>query len=531
MKFIFLPIITLLVYLPAIMGGFIWDDDAFLTANPLIQASNGLYYFWFSTLAPDYFPLTSTTLWLEWRLWGGWPLGYHLVNVLLHAGTSVIIWRILCFLKIPGAWGAALFFSIHPVNVESVAWITQRKNTLALFFYMSSLLFYLPTLVSSRKLKWHYWMALLCFGLALLSKSASVMLPAVMLVLLWWKDNFHKKALIRIIPFGALAVFFSLVTIWFQYKRISDHTIVRTDDFYARLAGAVRAVWFYLGKALYPVKLNFVYASKTIESGLFPILMFIFISVLTVILIRYRALLMTWLCYCLTLLPVLGFLNIYFMRYALVADHWQYFALPGLLAFCCALGTHLFRNYQTTGRAIAVIIAVLLCLGTWQRCRVFSSSENLWQDVLSKNPHALLAHNNLGLELNDQGRSQEAASHLRMAIQIAPQDTLYYNNLGVILTGQGKYQEALEILEQALKINPDNPNTYYNISKVLTLCGKLGLAIDNLYEALRISPRSDNSRGAWLVHKTLGELWLLQGSHTRAEYHFKLAGKSAQNFF
>ena len=169
--------VTCLAYIPALRGGFVWDDAELITNNPMVRSENGLSGFWFTTEAIDYYPLTSTVFWLEWRLWAGHPFGFHLVNVLLHAANAVLVWLILRRLRIPGAWLAGLLFAIHPVNAESVAWISEHKNTLSMLFFASAILLYLK--FDAEKRWGPYILALAAFLLALLAKTAVVMLPPV----------------------------------------------------------------------------------------------------------------------------------------------------------------------------------------------------------------------------------------------------------------------------------------------------------------------------------------------------------------
>ena len=395
---------VIIVYLPVWHAGFIWDDDTFLVNNPLIKLSNGLYQFWLTTRAPDFFPLTSTTLWLEWRLWGMNPLGYHAVNVLLHALSAVLIWRVLTHLRIPGAWLAAALFAVHPVNVESVAWITERKNTLAMLFYVMSLLYYLR-FEDTDRWRW-YGMALGSFVLALLSKTAVVPLPIVLLGLAWWqRDRISSRDVRLTLPFFGVALLLGLITIWFQSHNAIGSDIIRADSFWSRLAGAGWAIWFYLYKALLPVNLIFVYPKWQIDATkLLSYVPLLLLPAVAVVLWRYRkgwgkAWLFGLGYFVVMLLPVLGFRDIYFMRYSLVADHWQYFSIMGPIGLAAAgitwASDRLQKRNIFLGPIFSSILLLVLGVLTWRQTCNYSDIETLWDMTIARNPACVLARNDL----------------------------------------------------------------------------------------------------------------------------------------
>jgi hypothetical protein len=247
-------------YFPALSGGYLLDDNEYLANCPANQASDGLYRIWCTSELNDYYPVTNTTLWLEWRLWGLNPTGYHVTNLLLHIAAALLLWAVLRKLAIQGSYLAALLFTVHPVNVESVAWIAQRKNTLAIVFFLLSIFWYLRDegARGERRVGRWYWLSLLAFILAVLSKGSVVILPLVLLLVVWWRQGrISRWDVLRSSPFFLLAAVWTPVIIWFLTH--GSETAVRHASFVQRILGAGGVVWFYLSKSLVPINLIFVY--------------------------------------------------------------------------------------------------------------------------------------------------------------------------------------------------------------------------------------------------------------------------------
>jgi protein O-mannosyl-transferase len=458
-------ITTLLSYWPAIDGDFIWDDDTFLTRNQLIHADDGLYRFWFTSEAPDYFPLTSTSLWLEWRLWGMNPTGYRVINIVLHAVSSILIWLVLKRLKIPGARVAAIIFALHPVNVESVAWITQRKNALSLPFYLLSIFLYLKS-TEDDKYRW-YVLSLVAFLLSLFSKTSTIMLPLVLLGTAWWLKGFiHRRDLLLTTPFFFFSALLGSITVWFQSQRSIGETVVRDDGILSRSAAAGKAIWFYAFKALAPFNLTFVYPRWEIDASAvhayIPVLLFFAVMILCWCNRRTwaRGMLFGLGYHAATLIPVLGFVNIYFMRYAYVADHWQYTSIIGIIALAVGTVTHLlnrrFPHTNIVHTTLSIFVIVILSVLTWSQSHIYKNPEALWRDTISKNEGAWIAHGGLGHLLAEQNRLDEAGTHFLQVLRIKPDDSTAHFNLGNISILQGRIDDAVVHFKKAILADPQN---------------------------------------------------------------------------
>lgn len=503
-----LILLTVVAYIPVMRAGFIWDDDTLITENRLIKASDGLHRFWFTTESPDYWPLTSTAWWLEWRLWGASPMGYHVVNVLLHAVNAVLVWVILRRLKIPGAWVAALVFGIHPVNVATAAWISEQKNTQSMFFFALAALLYLRFDELGRW-RW-YGLSLVAFLLALLSKAAVVMLPVVLLGCIWWlRGRVRWKDFLCSVPFFVLSAALGLVTIHFQYHhRIALGLSAQSVSLASRFATAGSTPWWYLYKAVLPLGLTAVYPQGRVDASHWVSYVpgVIFAGGLALFWWKRntwgRPLLFGFGYFVVMLFPVLGFFAQSFHRLSPVADHWQYYSIIAPIALVVVAGEWVGRGLSEQGRqwGAALGVAVLMVLGvaTWTRTGVYADAETLWRDNVAKNPDAWVAHYNLATDLQKAGKLQEASEQYAQTLRLRPDYAEAENNLGITLAQAGRVQEGVGHFERALQIDPNLADVHGNLGHALMLLGNEPKAMEHWERALQIKPDSAE------VHYDLG---------------------------
>ena len=523
---------TLVAYLPVLQGQLsLMDDDTYVTNNLLLHSLPGLWQIWFVPGAtPQYYPLTFTSFWVDYHLWGLNPLGYHMVNVLLQALNAVLLWTILRRLGVKGAWLAAAIFALHPVNVESVAWVTERKNLFSGFFYLSSALaclrFWLPNLAAADGRttsvsetaavglgNWKfYWPALFLYLCALLAKTATIALPVAVLLVVWWKrGKVDWRELFPLAPFLVVGMAMGLLTMWVEKHQVQAVGKEWAFSFVERCLVAGRAVWFYLGKLAWPHPLIFIYPRWEISAS--HLLAYLPVLALMVVLFTLWLNRKGWarptlvaLAYFLALLfPVLGFFNVYFFRYSFVADHFQYLAGIGPLTLVAAGISRLFGRFK--GKLAPVLCgALVVVLGalTWRQCGTFADQETLWRTTLARNPDCWVAHNNLAVDLAARGQFNEAIENYRQAVQIDPTLFAVHNNLGLALAGKGRIDEAIENYRQAIQINPNYSAALNNLGNALTTRIQFDEAIENYRRAIQINPNFSealNNLGVALAHK------------------------------
>jgi len=501
-----LVVFTIAAYLPAVKAGFIWDDDDYVTNNQHLFSLPGLARIWFDFSAtPQYYPLVYTSFCFEYRLWRLNPAGYHVVNILLHALGALLLWRLLAQLRLPGAWLAAAIFALHPVHVESVAWITERKNVLSCIFYLASAIAYLKYALepgenetSHTRYLW-YALALILFIAALLSKTVTCTLPAALLVVLWWKrDRLTLRDVRSLIPMFVLSAAAAIITARVEYHHVGAVGDDWSMSIIERFLLAGRITWFYVVKLLWPYPLTFVYPRWLIDSGSWW--QYIYPAMLILIVFKLwrqrdsigKGPLVAGLFYIITLSPTMGFINVYYMRYSFVADHFAYLPSIGLIVLAVAAGVWAVKKYapmlQRGLPASAVCILAALVVLTWRQARAYTDQEALWKDTLSKNPDAWIAHTNLAVVLIKQKRYEEAIQHCNKAIEFEPACAKAYNNRGNARFSIGDHDGALADYAQAIQYDPNNVLAYYNRGTIRKVNGLLDKAIADFSKVVALAP-------------------------------------------
>ena len=519
-------------YQPAWHGGFIWDDDRYITNNPLLTAPDGLRRIWLSLDAPSqYFPLSYTLLRIEHWLWGLNPTGYHWINILLHVANVILVWWVLARLRVPGSLLAATIFAVHPVQVESVAWISEVKNLLMGFFYLMTLLTwveYVDSRGKSRKVL--YAAALVFYFLALAAKSTACTLPAALLLILWFKRKpISLGAILELVPFLVLALGAGSVAVWWEKFHQGTRVLASLPPI-ERLLIASRAIWFYLSKIFWPSNLTFIYPQWKIDVS--DVTGYCWLAAVgALIALTYfarrsfgRGIEVSLLFFVATLAPLLGFIMLYTFRYTYVADHYQYLACIGPIALVSA-GFVKFVDKLRSARWIAWAgaYAIIGCLSvlTFRQSAMYRDMETLWRSTIAKDPGSWMAYNNLGVVELEKGNLDDAINKYERSLELHPDYPEALYNLGSALLQKGRTEDAIKLCEKALKLQPGDVDAHVVLGNALMATRNVDGAINQYRAALNLRPNDSNA------HYNLGLALQQQGKSQEAAREFEKAGDSS----
>lgn len=514
---------TFVVYRPALRGEFIWDDNLYVRENSLVRSPDGLWDIWFDPMAtPQYHPLVFSSYWLEYQRYGIGTFRYHVHNVALHAAAALLLWAVLAQLGVPGGALAAVLFALHPVHLESVAWIAERKNTLSAFFGFAAILAWVRFL-DRRRWGW-YAAALVLYACTLLSKSILCTLPAALLLLAWWKRPEDWRTLIGpLVPFVVLSVAIGYIG-WWREQAYDPPGLPMS--LFERLLIVNRALWFYLAKLVWPVELMVIYPRWDWQVSAWSLaLLGATLGALTLLWVGRqrtgRGPLVAAGFFFVMLFPVLGVVDFNYTQHAFVADHFQYVPSAAPLALAAAAVSIAWRRQvpvlRLTGATLVAAAVVTLGWLSWNGAHTYSSAEVFWRAALAKNPNSWHAHSTFAGVLARRGRYEEAIRHYEQALTIRPDYAQAHNYWGVVLTMQGKYGAALAKYLDALQVDPTKADVHNNAGAVLARQGKWDEAAPYFEAAVRLNPQYFEAYDSW------GIVALRQGKVDEAITHFESA--------
>ena len=491
---------TLIIYAPALTAGFIWDDDIHFTANEAVRRWRGIVDIWTSRAAV-YYPLVLTTGWTLHKVVGFHPGVFHAVTLGLHIANALLLVVLLKRFRIPGAWVAGFLFAWHPMQVESVAWITELKNTQSAFFLFLSLLalhrsgFFTraePDDKTGRR--WHA-AAVALFALALLSKPSVVMIPVALLAVVWWKRGIRRWMDVdALFPFFMLALLASGWTVWEQRYSSGAVGFEWSQGFVERLALSGQIFWFYLRHVIFPYPVMFLYPQWPIETGRLiawlPLAAALGAGGIALwkarSWARYPGLVLFW--FAVLLFPVMGFFNVYFMRYAWVADHFVYLPIISICAGAGAAWAWLAGRQRGAALALAALVLGWCGWSSHQHARTFRDPETLWTAAIEANPNAWMALNNLGLMYAGRGQFTEAERQYEAALASNPRHYEAMHNLGLLRLAETNATAALTYFDQAIALRPDLFIASLNRGKALEQLGKYDEAFVSYERSVELHP-------------------------------------------
>lgn len=499
-----LAAVVAVAYFPATLAGFVWDDAVLLKARP-VRIWDGLRQIWFEPRSMEkyeghYWPVLYTLFWLEHKIWGFAPLGYHIMNLVLHAAASILLWRLLSYLAVPGAFFAALLFAVHPQHVESVAWVIGRKDILAALFFFGATFCYWRFVDHGRRA--HYGAGLGLFIAGLLCKSTVVTLPVTLWIVHWWRrGRVTSGDFLRVLPFLLLGLIITIID-WAEYK---DKEVLTFDyTFIERVLIAARALWFYVYKMLWPLDLAVIYPLWEVS----PTVMLGWASVVAGAGVLFalwhwrarigRGPLAAVLFFAVMLSPVLGFVNFGYMQFSFVADRYQYIACAGMFALLGGIAVHLSARLPQLARRYAlpaaggVVIAALGVL-TWNQTKIYEHAGTFFSHILSYNDEARGVYHNYGDWLLKEGRPEEALAHYEVSRARRPDFDSIPIQMGIAFENLGQPEKAMERYRFALKLNPRSSTAMNNLALLLIKQGEYQQGLDIYRKVVRIDPLYANA--------------------------------------
>ena len=517
--------LALVAHSRSVTNGFIWDDDYYVTQNGALHTLAGLRAIWADPSAtPQYYPLVHTTYWLEYHLWGLEPAGYHAVNVLLHAGSTLLVYQVFRRLGLATAGLAAALFAAHPLGVESVGWITERKNTLSLFFALLAMLAWLeyrfPARDGEMKGGW-LGAAVTLFTLGLLSKTVVSMLVPTLLVVSWWKTGtLTRRDLMGVAPFMLIGVPLAATTVWLEKASVFNDGPGLGLTGLDRVLIAGRAIWFYAAKLVWPHPLAFFYPRWEVDprqpwQWAFPVAGLIAAAVAVWLARHRRGPLAVLACFAAALFPALGFIDVYPFRYSFVADHFAYHAMPaGMTAVAAGL---LAASARLRQPAIGPVVAILLAGMSWSRTAVFKDLDTLYTDTLAKNPTCSAAANNLGFLRLREGRTDEAIELLIRAADTAPFPDMRSRPLVTLARAYLKLDDPERAYQAASAARAADDSAFAR-SVFARACARTGRLAETETVIADLPAEEARSPSVRLV---LGELALQRREPSQAATHFQ----------